>query len=63
MVETMTLWNDGRQWMMRSTSEAVASLLGTDTLPTAYLSGCSAEHVEREIRRLNPDAVVVMNIN
>ena len=58
-MEHITLYIGNGCWMMKTDSSEVMRLFGGDTLPTAFMSSCPAEIVIAEIKRLNPDAIIV----
>jgi len=56
--ETIELFLVGNCWMSRSNDPKVRELLGTDTVPTAFMAAAPARVVLARIQRLNPDAIV-----
>ena len=57
-METLRLYNDGRNWLARTDDPRVIETFGTDIIPTAFRAAAPAETVLATLRKLNPDSRV-----
>lgn len=61
-MHTITLFRQAGSWVARHSDPRVIELFGTDTLPTTWTDTANPENVYRNIRDLNPGALVYVRV-
>lgn len=57
-METIKLELVGFEWWATFSSPEIYKLFNTNRIPTAFTIGSSAQKVQAEVQRLNPDCLV-----